>query len=62
MLANDRMDPLFDATVQATEEAIVNALVAAQDMVGEGGRYAKAIPHAELVKLLKSYGRLQPPK
>ena len=56
-LENGHMDPLFQATVQATEEAIVNALVAARDMEGEGGRYAKAIDHAELIRLLKQYGR-----
>ncbi len=60
-LENGHMDPLFQATVQATEEAIVNALIAARDMEGEGGRYAKAIPHAELVALLKQYGRLAAP-
>lgn len=60
-LENGHMDPLFQATVQATEEAIVNALVAARDMEGEGGRYAKAIPHAELVALLKKYGRYAKP-
>ncbi|MGE0580464.1 P1 family peptidase, partial [Reyranella sp.] len=60
-LENGHMDPLFQATVQATEEAIVNAIIAAKDMVGEGGRYAKAIPHAELVRLLKEYGRYAKP-
>ena len=55
---NSQLNTLFEATVQATEEAIVNALIAARDMEGEGGRYAKAIPHAELVALLKKYGRL----
>ena len=43
-LGNDHLDGLFEATVQATEEAIVNAMVAARDMRGEGGRYANAIP------------------
>jgi D-aminopeptidase len=57
-LGNDALDPLFGATVQATEEAIVNALVAARDMEGNAGHYAKALPHAELVRLLKQYGRL----
>jgi D-aminopeptidase len=57
-LGNDQLDPLFNATVEATEEAIVNAMVAARDMQGTEGRYAKAIPHAELVKLLRQYGRL----
>ncbi len=60
-LDNDRMDPLFEATVQATEEAIVNSMIAARDMQGDGGRWAKALPQAELVALLKFYGRLAPP-
>lgn len=53
----DHIDGLFEATVQATEEAIVNAMVAARDMQGNDGRYAKAISHPELVKLLKRFGR-----
>jgi D-aminopeptidase len=60
-LENGRMDPLFQATVQATEEAIVNALIAARDMEGEGGRYAKAIPHGDLIRLLKDYRRYAKP-
>ena len=61
-IGNDHLDGLFEGTVQATEEAIVNAMVAARDMQGEGGRYAKAIPHDALVRLLKQYGRYQPGK
>jgi D-aminopeptidase len=61
-IENGRMDPLFEATVQATEEAIVNALVAARDMQGEGGRWAIALPHGELLALLKRYGRLTTPR
>ena len=57
---NDHLDPLFEATVQATEEAIVNAMVAARDMQGQDGRYAKGIPHAELVELMKRFGRYAP--
>jgi D-aminopeptidase len=60
-VGNDHLDGLFEATVQATEEAIVNAMVAARDMQGEGGRYAKALPHDALVRLLKRYGRYRPP-
>jgi len=61
-ITNDAIDPLFEATVQATEEAIVNALVAARDMQGSEGRYARALPHAELVRLLQKYGRGAPVK
>ena len=60
-LANDGLDPLFLAVVQATEEAIVNAMVAARDMQGTDGHVAKALPHADLVTLLKRYGRYQAP-
>jgi D-aminopeptidase len=56
-VGNDEIDGLFEATVQATEEAIVNAMVAARDMQGEAGHYAKAISHKELVRLLKRFGR-----
>jgi D-aminopeptidase len=56
-VGNDHLDGLFEATVQATEEAIVNAMVAARDMRGEGGHYANALPHEALVRLLKRYGR-----
>jgi D-aminopeptidase len=61
-LDNGSLDGLFEATAQATEEAIVNAMIAARDMQGEAGRSAKALPHAELVKLLERYGRLNTPK
>lgn len=61
-VGNDHLDGLFEATVQATEEAIVNAMVAARDMTGEDGHYAKALPHAELIRLLKRYGRYESPK
>ncbi len=61
-LGNDQLDGLFAATVQATEEAIVNALVAARDLHGQDGHYAKALPHAALVRLLKQYRRYLPPR
>ena len=57
-LGNDHMDPLFVATVQATEEAITNALIAAHDMQGNEGHYAKAIDHDALVAVLKRFGRI----
>jgi len=58
MLGNDRMNPLFEATVQATEEAIVNALIAAETMVGADGHKVIAIPHDRLKQVLKKYNRL----
>jgi D-aminopeptidase len=57
MLRNSQMDPLFTATVQATEEAIVNALVAARTMVGINGYRVEAIPHAHLAEVMRKYGR-----
>ena len=57
MLSNDRISPLFSATVEATEEAIVNALVAAETMTGANGRTVEALPHDRLKALLKQYGR-----
>jgi D-aminopeptidase len=58
MLPNEMMDPLFTATVEATEEAIVNALVAAETMTGAGGRRLVAIPHDQLREVLSQYGRV----
>jgi L-aminopeptidase/D-esterase-like protein len=58
MVPNDSMDPLFAATVQATEEAIVNAMVAATDMTGIDGHHVRALPHAELRAVLAKYNRL----
>jgi L-aminopeptidase/D-esterase-like protein len=60
MLPNDRMDPLFEATVGATEEAIVNALVAARTMTGFRGRTVMALPHDRLRDILQRHGRLAP--
>ena len=59
MLPNDRMNPLFDATVQATEEAIVNALVAAEPMTGRDGHHVPALSHERLRETLRKYGRLK---
>jgi D-aminopeptidase len=58
MLPNDRMDALFEATVQATEEAVVNALVAARTMTGADGHAVDALPHDRLREVLKKYNRL----
>jgi L-aminopeptidase/D-esterase-like protein len=58
MLPNDRMDALFAATVEATEEAIVNALVAAETMTGVDNHTAVALPHDRLKEVLKKYNRL----
>ena len=57
MLSNERISALFSATVQATEEAIVNALVAAETMTGINGRVVERLPHEKLREVLKKYGR-----
>ena len=61
MLPNERLDPLFGATVQATEEAVTNALVAADSMTGADDIRAYRLPHDRLVEILRKYGRIAPP-
>jgi D-aminopeptidase len=58
-LGNEDLDPLFVATVQAVEESIVNALIAAESMIGVDGHKAVAIDHKALQKVLKEHGRLK---
>jgi L-aminopeptidase/D-esterase-like protein len=58
MLPNQQMNPLFLATVQATEEAIVNAMVAAETMKGANDLEVIALPHDRLREVLKKYNRL----
>jgi D-aminopeptidase len=60
MFPNDRMTPLFEATVQATEECIINALVAAETLVGVNGIKAVALPHDQLQEVLRRHNRLVP--
>lgn len=59
MLPNDQITPLFEATASATEESIVNAMVAAETMIGINGNKVYAIPHDRLVAALKKYGRVK---
>jgi D-aminopeptidase len=58
MLPNERIDALFEATVQATEEAVVNALVAAKTMTGADGHTVEALPHGRLREVLQKYNRM----
>jgi D-aminopeptidase len=60
MLPNDSLDPIFQSTVEATEEAIVNAMVAATDMTGADDHLVIALPHDALRDVLRKYGRLLP--
>jgi D-aminopeptidase len=52
-IGNDALDPIFLAAVEAVEEAVLNALVAAQSMTGKHGRRVEAIDHAELIRLVR---------
>jgi len=59
MLPNEQLDPLFLATVQATEEAVVNAMVAADTMTGINNHTVPGLPHDKLREVLKKYNRLK---
>src|SRR6266849_6438894 len=60
MLSNDHLDPIFAATVQATEDAVINAMVAAETMTGIENHKVIALPHDKLREVLKKYNRLAP--
>ena len=62
MLPNARIDPLFYAAVQATEEAILNAMLAADTMTGANGLRVPALPHDRLLAALRKHGRLPAPR
>jgi L-aminopeptidase/D-esterase-like protein len=62
MIPNDRMNPLFYGVVEATEESIVNAMIAADTMVGADDRKAYGLPHDELRRVLARFGRLLEPQ
>jgi L-aminopeptidase/D-esterase-like protein len=59
MLSNRRISAVFEATVQATEEAVINALVGAETMTGANDRRVEAISHESLRQVLRKYNRLQ---
>jgi len=59
MLPNEKINPLFEATTSATEEAIVNAMVAAETMEGANGNKVHAIPHDRVIAILKKYNRIK---
>ena len=59
VLPNDQMSSLFEATVQAVEEAIINAMIAAETMEGINGNKAYALPHDLLIDTLKKYNRIK---
>jgi L-aminopeptidase/D-esterase-like protein len=57
-IPNDCIDPVFEATVQAVEEAVLNALIAAETMTGWNGQQVVALDHARLKEILRAHGRL----
>jgi D-aminopeptidase len=58
-IPNDLTDPLFAGVVQATEEAVVNALIDNRSMTGRDNHRVEALPHDRLSRLLKQYNRRQ---
>jgi D-aminopeptidase len=60
MLPNDQISDLFEATAQVVEESILNAMVAAQSMVGINGNTVSALPHERVVAALMRAGRIMP--
>jgi D-aminopeptidase len=57
-LSNDRINPLLAATVEATEEAIVNALFAGKTLTGVNGNTVHGLPKEAVVRILKEYKRI----
>ena len=58
MVPDGALDPLFQATVDAAEESVLNALWAASDTTGREGRVARGLPHDDVLELLEAQGRL----
>lgn len=59
---NAAINPVFEATIDATAEAILNAMLAAETMTGADGYTVFALPHDRLVAALRKYGRLPEPR
>ena len=57
-LPEDSLDPIFKATVEATEEAIINSLFRAETMVGRDGNVRYGIPINEVLKIMRKYGKI----
>ncbi len=58
-IGNEYLDRFFMAVVEATEEAILNAMVAAESMAGRKGNRVRAIDHDDRVKVMRRYGRIR---
>ncbi len=56
-MPNELMNALFAATIQATEEAIINALFAGKTMTGINGNTVYGLPHKRVIQILKKYNR-----
>jgi D-aminopeptidase len=59
LLSNDAMSPLFLAAIEATEEAIINSLLAAETMKGKNGRLVESLSHEKLREILRKYNRIK---
>jgi D-aminopeptidase len=59
VLQNDEMSPLFMAAIEATEEAIINSLFAAETVTGRNGNKAESLPLEKVISILKKYNRLE---
>jgi D-aminopeptidase len=57
-IATGDIDPLFTATIEATEEAIIDSMIANETMVGRDGNRSIALPHDRLIDVMKRYGRM----
>lgn len=58
-IPNETINPVFEATIDATSEAILNAMLAAETMTGANGRRVFALPHDRLLAALRKYGRIR---
>jgi D-aminopeptidase len=59
-LRNDQLDLLFEAVIEATEEAIINSMFAAQSVTGKGNVKVEALPVDKVMEIMKKYNRLNP--
>lgn len=60
VLRNDEMSPIFMATIEATEEAIINSLFMAETLEGRDGNTVRALPISSVLEILKKYGVIKP--
>ena len=60
ILRDEYLSPLFMATIEATEEAIINSLFAAETVTGKNGRVCPSLPVDEVLSIMKKYNRINP--